>query len=158
MSGNPSHPDIEAVLEQVETALSDRLGADELRAIRDLLDDAAFLPQLQALLARRHNDPQIYGIPNTIARIMRKAEERRDEVETDRGWISTMAAGGGAALIVGSVIASLNPIVGVLALAAAAGGLAMAGTSWIGLRRLDKEKTIYRQIAERLAEVLKAVR
>jgi hypothetical protein len=149
--------DIEALLARVERDLGDEPSADGLRQIRSLFDDATFLTQLKDLLARRHNDPQIYEIPNTIMRIMRRAEELRDERETDRGVVNSMALGGGTGLIVGGIVACLNPVIGLFAIIPAIGGLAMAGTSWMGVRRLDKERTLYRQIAERLAVIYKAI-
>jgi hypothetical protein len=157
MAENEVDRDIEAVVTQIEKDLEGTSHPDKLRAIRDLLDDAAFLPQLRDLLARRHNDPQSYEIPNAISRILRKVEELRDERETDRGLVAQLAIGGGATLLIGSVIASLNPVIGVFALIPAVGGVVMSGAAWIGLRRVDKEKTLYRQIGDRLGEIRRGI-
>ncbi len=112
---------------------------------------------MRELLQRRHNDPQIYEIPNTVVRIMRKVEEYRDEREFHRALVTTMAAGGGTALIVGSIMAGLNPLVGGFALVPAAVGVWSAGVAWIAGGRLDKERILYKQIAERLAAIIKAM-
>jgi hypothetical protein len=71
--------------------------------------------------------------------------------------VAQLAIGGGATLLIGSVIASLNPVIGVFALIPAVGGVVMSGAAWIGLRRVDKEKTLYRQIGDRLGEIRRGI-
>lgn len=72
--------------------------------------------------------------------------------------IGQMAVGAGTGLITGGVVALLNPAIGFLALIAVGGGAVMGGAAWIGMRRLDDERSVYRQIAERLSAILKAVK
>jgi hypothetical protein len=50
MSLNHSRPDIEAVLRQIEVQIPHAMSADELVRIRNLFDDATFLPELKKLL------------------------------------------------------------------------------------------------------------
>jgi hypothetical protein len=104
-------------------------------------------------LARSRSNSQVYEIPNTITRIMRRAEELRDEQEFQRQVITTMGAGGGTSLLVGSLLACINPAMGAMALVPAFGGILVGFAAWVGGRRLDKERTFYRQIAERLAAI-----
>jgi uncharacterized membrane protein HdeD (DUF308 family) len=68
-----------------------------------------------------------------------------------------MAVGGGTALIIGGVVALLNPAIAFLALVAVGGGAIMGGAAWIGVRRLDDERSAYKQIGERLSAILKVV-
>jgi hypothetical protein len=64
--------------------------------------------------------------------------------------IGQRAVGGGTALIFGGIISLLKPAIGFLALIAVGGGAMMGGAAWIGARRLDDERSAYRQIAEQL--------
>jgi hypothetical protein len=68
-----------------------------------------------------------------------------------------MAVGGGTSLIVGGIIALLNPAIHFLALFPVGGGVAMGVAAWIGVRRLDDDRSAYKQIAERLSTILKVV-
>lgn len=68
-----------------------------------------------------------------------------------------MGIGGGASLIVGGFVSLLNPAIGFLALVVMWGGAMTGGAAYIGARRLDDERSVYKQIAERLSAVLKAV-
>ena len=158
MSGSGLPPDILAAIGGIERTIdSGAASADQLRTILTLLDDVTLVPEIKALLARMNNQPQVYEVPNTLTRTMRRAEELRDEREFRRSLATTMGAGGGTALLVGSLLACLNPVVGAIALIPAAGGAWVGFVAWAGGRRLDKERTLYRQIAERLAAVLKGV-
>lgn len=158
MSGTGPTPDIDDVLRRIEKQISDPLPADELARIRELFDDATFLPELRKILLGLHNRPDDkVTVLNRLTKIMRQAEAMRDRRESERGLVGQMAIGGGTGLIVGGVIALLNPAIGLLALVAAGGGAVMGGAAWFGVRRLDDERTVYKQIAERLAIIVKAV-
>jgi hypothetical protein len=58
MSFGQSHPDIEATLGQIEVRIRHSMPGDELVQIRDLFDDATFLPEPKKLLVRRDNEPE----------------------------------------------------------------------------------------------------
>lgn len=158
MSGRSPGPDIDAVLRQIEARISHSMPAGEIVLIRDLFDDATFPPELKRLLLRLDNNPEEkVAVLNRLTLIMREAERLRDKRGSERGLIGQMAVGGGTGLIVGGVVALLNPAIGFLALIAVAGGAVMGGAAWIGARRLDDEQSAYKQIAERLAAILKAI-
>lgn len=158
MSLNHSRPDVEAVLRQIEVQIPHAMSADEFVRIRNLFDDATFLPELKKLLVRLDSNPdEKVAVLNRLTFIMREAETLRDRRESERGLIGQMAVGGGTALIIGGIISLLNPAIGFLALIAVGGGAMMGGAAWIGARRLDDERSAYRQIAERLSAILKVV-
>lgn len=151
-------PDIEGILRRIEAQIPHAMPVEELAGIRDLFDDAAFLPALRKLLLRLDNLPEeTVALLNRLTLIKREAERMRDTRESERSLIGQMALGGATGLIVGGVIAMLNPVVGLFGLVAVGGGAVMGGAAWIGARRLDNERSAYKQIAERLADILKAV-
>jgi hypothetical protein len=158
MSQGHRVPDIEAVLGEIEAQIPHSMPANELVRIRDLFDDATFLSELKRLLVRLDNNPnEMVAVLNRLTRIMREAERMRDKRESERGLVGQMAVGGGTGLIIGGVVALLNPAIGFLALIAVGGGAVMGGAAWIGARRLDDERSAYKQIAERLSAILKVV-
>lgn len=158
MSLGQPHPDIEATLGQIEVRVRHSMPSDELVQIRNLFDDATFLPELKKLLVRLDNKPEEkIAVLNRLTAIMRKAETLRDKRESERSLVGQMAVGGGTALIIGGVVSLLNPAIGFLALVAVGGGAIMGGAAWIGARRLDDERSAYKQIAERLSAILKVV-
>ena len=57
----------------------------------------------------------------------------------------------------GSLLTALNPAVGLIALAPALGAAGIGGLAWFGVRRFDDEKTIYKQIGDRLSAIVKAI-
>jgi hypothetical protein len=160
LSGEPPGLDalaIEETLDWIESDLSGTPSAEQLRAIRIILDDATFVPVLKEALKRNIGHNSRFSIPNELSTLMRLAEERRDQKETHRGWVNQFGLAGSGALVFGGILACLNPIIGVLAIIPIAGGIFVAGTSCIGMRRLDEEKTLYKQLAERLSEIRKAI-
>jgi hypothetical protein len=158
VSQNEPALDIVAVLRELESALRAGCTAGKLNELITLLDDATFLPELQRVMKTMHNQPAgLYEIPNAIKRCMRIAERRRDKNDTHARIIQATAIGGGSALIVGGIVATLNPVVGLLALVPVVGGMATLGVSCLGVSRVDDEKSGYKQLAERLAEIHKAI-
>jgi hypothetical protein len=158
MSQTSQGPDVEAILRQIEARIPHSMPYGELVQIRDLFDDAAFLPELKKRLVRLDNNPaEKIGVLNRLTLIMSEAERLRDTRESERGLVGQMAVGGGTGLIIGGDVALLNPVIGFLALIAVGGGVVMGGAAWIGARRLDDERSAYKQIAERLSAVLKEV-
>ena len=156
----PSHqePDIAAVLRQIESKIRLSMPIEELLRIRDLLDDAAFLPDLKALLRQLGNNPEEkITLLNRLTLTMRETERLRDKRESWRSLIGQMALGGGTGLIIGGVVAFLNPVVGLLALIVAGGGALMGVTGWIAARRLDDQRSAYKQITDRVSAIIKAV-
>jgi hypothetical protein len=158
MSQSDPGPNIDAVLRQIETRIPHSMPANELVQIRDLFDDATFLPEVKKLLVRLDNNPEEkVAVLNRLTLIMREAERLRDKRESERGLVGQMAVGGGTGLIIGGVVALLNPAIGFLALVAVGGGAVMGGAAWIGVRRLDDERSSYKQIVERLSAILKVL-
>ena len=92
-----------------------------------------------------------------MSALIRLAEERRDQKETHRGWVKQIGLAGSGALVFGGILACLNPAIGVLAIIPVAGGIFVAGTSCFGMKRLVEERTLYKQLAERLSEIRKAM-
>ena len=159
MSGVPTALDpltIEKTLEWIRSNLDGTPSAEQLRAVRTILDDATFVPVLKEALKRRIGHNSGISIPNELSALMRLAEERRDQKETHRGWVNQFGLAGSGALVFGGILACLNPAIGVLAIIPVAGGIFVAGTSCFGMKRLDEEKTLYKQLAERLSEIRKA--
>jgi hypothetical protein len=166
-----NNPDIATVIDQIAARLSERdphaltrnwrsrpLQLSELIQIRNLFDDATFLPGLKKLLARLHNDPdKQIQLVNGITWLMRSFETLRDTKESQRQLMGLMAVGGSMSLVVGGILSLLNPAIGFLALVAVGGGGTMVGTGWIGARRLDDERSVCKQIADRLSTIQKAV-
>jgi hypothetical protein len=98
MSLNHSRPDVEAVLRQIEVQIPHAMSADEFVRIRNLFDDATFLPELKKLLVRLDSNPdEKVAVLNRLTFIMREAETLRDRRESERGLIGQMAVGGGTA-------------------------------------------------------------
>ena len=104
-----------------------------------------------------NNPDEKVAVLNRLTLIMREAERLRDKRESERGLVGQMAIGGGTGLIIGGVVALLNPAIGFLALIAVGGGAVMGGAAWMGIRRLDDERSAYKQLAERLSAILKVV-
>jgi hypothetical protein len=160
LSGVPTALDpltIEKTLEWIRSNLDGTPSAEQLRAVRAILDDATFVPVLKEALKRRIGHNSGISIPNELSALMRLAEERRDQKETHRGWVNQFGLAGSGALVFGGILACLNPAIGVLAIIPVAGGIFVAGTSCFGMKRLDEERTLYRQLAERLSEIRKAM-
>jgi hypothetical protein len=159
MSGGRTSPDLEEALKELDALFVEGMApsAGQLKRARDLLDDATFLPELKKLLERRHNDPQVYEIPNTIIRIMRKAEELQGQREFTRNALTSAGIGGSTALVVGGILACLNPAIGLVVLIPAAGGAWMAIEGYMAGRKLELERVLYKQIAERLATISKGL-
>jgi hypothetical protein len=105
-----------------------------------LLDDVTFIPELKKLLARQHNSPQLYEIPNSIIDMQRKAEELQGRREFTRTAITTGGTGGGTALVVGGILACLNPAIGLIALIPVAGG------AWMGLEAYLRVESLSRNV------------
>jgi hypothetical protein len=151
-------PDIKEVLATLLPLIGRSLPRSELVRIRRLFDDPTFLIALKKLLSRLHNDTdERVGIITSLTEILRSAEEFRDKRESQRGLIGQMAVGAASGLIVAGAVAMLNPAIGLFALAAIVGGAGIGGVGWTGARRLDDERSVYKQIADRLAVILKAV-
>jgi len=113
----------------------------ELTEIRDAFDDAAFLPGLKELLGRLHDSPEErIAVLNRLSFIMREAEMLRDRRESDRVLIGQIAVGGGTGLIVGGIVALLNPAFGSLGFIVVAAGMVMGGFGWGGISKLDDQK------------------
>jgi hypothetical protein len=89
---------------------------------------------------------------------MRDAEERRDRKEWHRSVVTTSALGGSASLIIGSIVASLNPVVALFAIVPLIGGIVIGGSAYFGASLLERERSLYKQIADRLAAIVKELR
>ena len=157
MSGVPTALDpltIEKTLDWIRSNLDGTPSAEQLRAIRTILDDATFVPVLKEALKRRIGRNSGISIPNELSALMRLVEERRDKKETFRGWVNQFGLTGSGALVFGGILACLNPAIGIL------GIIPVAAFSWsehhVGVKRLDEEKTLYKQLPERLSEIRKA--
>ncbi|HUB43689.1 MAG TPA: hypothetical protein VMB73_01770 [Acetobacteraceae bacterium] len=117
MSSNEQGPDVAALLHEIAAKLRRSMPIEELLQIRDLLDDAAFLPQLKARLRQLDNSPEAkIALLNRLALTMRETERLRDRRESWRSLTGQMAVGGGTGIIIGGVVAFLNPAIGFLAL------------------------------------------
>jgi hypothetical protein len=91
LSGIPTALDpltIEKTLEWIRSNLDGTPSAEQLRAVRTILDDATFVPVLKEALKRRIGHNSGISIPNELSALMRLAEERRDQKETHRGWVN----------------------------------------------------------------------
>ena len=156
VAGEPQKtPGIEEFLKTVEVKIRSA-PVGELTEIRDAFDDAAFLPGLKELLGRLHDSPEErIAVLNRLSFIMREAEMLRDRRESDRVLIGQIAVGGGTGLIVGGIVALLNPAFGSLGFIVVAAGMVMGGFGWGGISKLDDQKSAYRQIAEKLLDILK---
>ena len=60
-------------------------------------------------------------------------------------------------MIVGGIVAILNPLTGLLALIPVVGGVGILGVSCLGLIRVEDERIGYRQLAARLTEIHEGV-
>lgn len=94
---------------------------------------------------------------NRLRRIMPRTETLRDDLESQSKQISTIGVSGGVSFVVGATLATLNPAMGLISLVMLVGGAGFGGAGWIGARRLDRERTVYKQIAERMSEINKAI-
>jgi len=158
MSSNEQGPDVAALLHEIAAKLRRSMPIEELLQIRDLLDDAAFLPQLKARLRQLDNSPEAkIALLNRLALTMRETERLRDRRESWRSLTGQMAVGGGTGIIIGGVVAFLNPAIGFLALIVAGGGALAGAAGWMIARRLDDQRSAYKQITERVSAIIKAV-
>ena len=78
--GRPQFPDIDAGLRQIEAEIVHPMPARDLIRIRNLFDDATFLPELKKLLLRLDNTPDYKtAVLARLTFIMREAEGLRDK-------------------------------------------------------------------------------
>jgi hypothetical protein len=115
LSGLPTSLDpltIEKTLDWIRSNLDGTPSAEQLRAIRTILDDATFVPVLEEALKRRIGHNSGISIPNELSALMRLSEERRDQKETHRGWVNQIGLAGSGALVFGGILACLNPAIG----------------------------------------------
>jgi hypothetical protein len=138
---------------------SDSLAASpaQLRHMLQLLDDVTFIPALKALLERLRGQPQAFDIPNAVRGMARRAEELQGRREFTRTALTTAGAGGGTALVVGGTLACLNPAIGLIAPIAAAGGAWMGLEGYFAGRKLEQERVLYKQLAERVLAISKGM-
>ncbi len=138
----------------MDSALRHRGDYQQLRELRDLLDQRAFVPGLQDYIAARMNNRPGY-VEGQITSLKRLAEELEASLSTD-GTV-TLGAGGtvsGGLVVGGILLAAAAPP---LALVFAVCGIITGGVSYFGLKKIDREKLLCHQIVDALGAIEKAL-
>ena len=146
------------LLTEIETDLEGKVDVRRLRDIRDWLDDPAFLAELLSYI-RTLNDPDsLNDIRSRIRHLWRLCEERCDQRKLDKEIILQMGVVGGVGLVTGSLIASASATFPFVVMVPIVGGAWMALQGHFGVRRLDAERLLYQQLAERAKQISDVVR
>jgi hypothetical protein len=145
-------------IERVEQTLTGAPSAQELREIRDVLDDPAFVAELS-----RHtngiNDPQILSdLLSRLRRIRRKFEEQCEKRKLHKDVSVQLGVVGGVGLIGGSIVAAASAAFPPIVLIPVFGGAWMAFMGYQGATRLDEERHLYEQLAECMVSILDKVK
>ena len=145
--------DFEAVFARIEEALTqDPPDLQALHAIRGLLADTAFIPELKGYIERHRKTNLGSAAAHRFWGWKYLAEDQRERHETTAKITMPVTIGGGTSLFIGSIFAAVT--LGPVALIPAFGGLATFAIGYATLRRVDPLRSVYRQIAERLDDIL----
>jgi len=114
--------DVVEFFENVERAIAGSPAATELREIRDVLDDPAYVDELARFLAGV-NDPDVLNdLLGRMRRLKRRLEERSEKRKLHKDLVVQMGVVGGVGLIGGSIVTASSATFPLIALIPVAGG------------------------------------
>jgi hypothetical protein len=130
---------------------------DTLRSARDVLDDPAFLLDLQEHL-RAINDPNALAeILARVRRLKRKADDLCEERIFHKDIALRLGVTGGGGLVFASILGAFTVAMPALMLIPLVGGGWMTAMGYLGSRRLNEESSLYEHLAERIGKISEVI-
>ena len=145
-------------IEKIEHSLEGSPPVYELREIRDILDDPAYVAELTRFMAGINDPDSLSDLLSKMRRIRRKFEERCEKRKLHKDVAVQLGIVGGVGLIGGSIVAAASAAFPPIVLVPVFGGAWMAFLGLQGATRLDEERHIYEQLAACMTDILDMVR
>ncbi len=149
--------DITALFDRLERLLLGKPSAAELTAIRNTLDDPAYVKEIVRFV-NGINDPTVSGyLLGKIRRLRREVQAKCEKRKLHKELEVQMGVAGGIGIVGGSIIAAATATFPLLALVPVSGGAWLAFRGYFGAAKRDEERHLLEQVAERMEHILDKV-